>query len=239
MPEQPQANYITHVNNFLDTCFADNRLKPAHISLYMALFNIWNRNFFVNPFDVFRSDVMRSSHIGSKDTYASTLKDLHDFGYICYYPSESIGRPSQASIKPMKKKPDAGLKTGSQTPETGPLPVPITGHLIKHIKKPNKENGALPTKRQKKSGQLKPDKPDNPEEVSNFFRQMRFDPREASRFFNHYEANGWHQSNGLPIRNWKAAAKKWVSNTSNFKTSNNDASSNRLSSGPSNYADPL
>lgn len=44
MPEQPQANYIKHVNNFLDTCFADNRLKPAHISLYMALFNIWNQH---------------------------------------------------------------------------------------------------------------------------------------------------------------------------------------------------
>lgn len=85
----------------------------------------------------------------------------------------------------------------------------------------------------------KPDMPEHPEDVVIFFQQMRFDPREAPRFFNHYEANGWHQSNGLPIRNWKAAAEKWVSNIPHFKIRNNDTPNGRLNSGPSNYTDPL
>ncbi len=239
MPEHLPANYLTHMNGFIATASADKRLKPAHISLYLTLFGIWNRYFFMNPFPISRIHVMQASHIGSKVTYIQALRDLHAFGYIRYYRSESIGAAPQISILPIKISPVAGSKMLPDRPGNDPAPGSEMAPFNKQIQKSNKENGAPPTKKQKKVTPEKPDMPEHPEDVVIFFQQMRFDPREAPRFFNHYEANGWHQSNGLPIRNWKAAAEKWVSNTPHFKIRNNASPNNRLSSGPSNYTDPL
>lgn len=35
---------------------------------------------------------------------------------------------------------------------------------------------------------------------------------EASDFFDHYTANGWIQGKGKPIKDWQAAARKWIRN---------------------------
>lgn len=123
MPEHLPANYLTHMNGFIATASADKRLKPAHISLYLTLFGIWNRYFFMNPFPISRMHVMQASHIGSKVTYIQALRDLHAFGYIRYYRSESIGAAPQISILPIKISPAAGPKA----PRTGPQMIPHRG----------------------------------------------------------------------------------------------------------------
>ncbi|MCW3072894.1 MAG: Uncharacterized protein JWO44_2784 [Bacteroidetes bacterium] len=66
---------------------ADNRLRSAHVSLYMALFNYWNLNKFENPVTVRRRDLMPLSKIKSKAAYHKCIKELDNFGYIKYLPS--------------------------------------------------------------------------------------------------------------------------------------------------------
>lgn len=40
---------------------------------------------------------------------------------------------------------------------------------------------------------------------------------DPQRFIDHYEANGWKQGRGKPIKNWKAAVRTWESNGVNQK----------------------
>jgi len=42
------------------------------------------------------------------------------------------------------------------------------------------------------------------------------DPKEAQKFFAHYEANGWKQANGRPIVKWKMAVAGWILRMENF-----------------------
>lgn len=252
------ANYIRHMNKFIAAMQSDNRLKPAHVSLYLTLFACWNKHFFVNPFLIYRPEVMHISRIGSKDGYYSALKALHSFGYIRYWPAEVQGGPAQVSVLPLSKSgplsasdaaavlinnPETSVKnrtvpvtkSGLDGGDSRTAPVPKTGHLLKQINKSNKKNSALPTHQAKKTGQIKPPAL---EEVTTFFFDMRFDGHQAQLFFHHYEANGWLQSNGLPIRNWQAAAEKWVLNAANFKN-RHDHENTRLHTGKSNYSEPL
>lgn len=39
---------------------------------------------------------------------------------------------------------------------------------------------------------------------------------EASRFFDHYESNGWKVSGRSPMRNWEASMRNWKANRSNY-----------------------
>lgn len=262
MPEQIPANYLLHMNSFINAAGSDGRLKPAHISLYLMLFGCWNKHFFVNPFTISRRVMMATCHIGSRDCYTQTLKDLHNFGYIRYYPSGYLGGMSQVSVLPLKKtaelpfiddvepektaetsplsRPEKrtvpGPEKGPGSPEKGTAAVPKSGPIKKHINNSNQKRGALPTHQGENSG---PDIPSGMDETVNFFREMRFPDDQAPLFFYHYQANGWHQSNGLPIRNWKAAAEKWVLNIQKFKKHGNDEATGRLHTGQSRYSDPL
>ena len=82
-------NYITHLTTVIDEFTKDNELNPSDISLYLALFYLWNINRFKNPLSVNRSEVMSVSKIGSKSTYHKCLKKLHEKKYIVYNPSHN------------------------------------------------------------------------------------------------------------------------------------------------------
>lgn len=47
---------------------------------------------------------------------------------------------------------------------------------------------------------------------------------DAELFVAHYEANGWVQSSGRPIRNWKAAVVTWAKNEARFGNGQTDHS---------------
>ncbi len=61
-----------------------------------------------------------------------------------------------------------------------------------------------------------PFKVPKPEEVEQFFEFKSFDRIEAQRFFNYFESNGWKVGGKAPMKNWKAAARNWMLNTSNY-----------------------
>lgn len=82
-------NYIKHLNAVFVQFSKDNRLNPTHISLYVALFQLWNMNFFKDEFYINREEVMTYSKIGSKSTYHRCIKELSYWKYILYIPSHN------------------------------------------------------------------------------------------------------------------------------------------------------
>lgn len=91
-------NYIQLLSAFFKCMESDERLNPNHISLYMALFQLWNLNRFQNPISIFRDQVLKLSHIGSNHTYYKCLYDLQAWNYIIYLPSNKPVRGSLISI---------------------------------------------------------------------------------------------------------------------------------------------
>ncbi len=88
-------NYIKHLNAVFIHFYKDSRLNPTHISLYMALFHLWNINFFREAFYINRNDVMTLSKIGSRTTYHRCIRELSHWSYFKYLPSHNAFHGSQ------------------------------------------------------------------------------------------------------------------------------------------------
>ncbi|MGO4292695.1 hypothetical protein [Chitinophaga sp. RAB17] len=84
MKTAAQPNYIRHVNAFFAQVRRDDRLHTNHVSLYMALFQVWNQRHFKQSFPILRDEVISLSRIGSMNTYSRCIKELHCYGYILY-----------------------------------------------------------------------------------------------------------------------------------------------------------
>lgn len=91
-------NYIKHLNGVFGQFAKDNRLNPTHISLYVALFQIWNKNFFKDEFYINREEVMAFSKIGSKSTYHRCIKELNHWNYLLYTPSHNPFKGSRIKM---------------------------------------------------------------------------------------------------------------------------------------------
>lgn len=77
-------NYIVHLNAFFERVSGDGRLTAHHISLYLAVFQLWNLNRFAEVFPVNRTELMILSRIRSVNTYARCMKELNCWGYFHY-----------------------------------------------------------------------------------------------------------------------------------------------------------
>jgi hypothetical protein len=165
-------NYIRHLEGFYLRLAEDGRLTPFHVSLYLALFRQWNQNRFRNPFPISREELMFFSRIGSVNTYSRCIKQLDEWGYICYKPSFSSNTGSQVSCIRFDKAGDkandkandkgadkgtdnAGSKAGDNAGETSY--INITNSI--------KDNKQSPSKKWK-NGEGKHGKKDNPYHVS-------------------------------------------------------------------------
>src|SRR5690606_9995843 len=70
----------------------------VHLGLYYSLFHQWNSVKFQNPISICRSELMRTSKIGSANTYTRCLRELHKYGYIEYKPSQNPYRGSLVNL---------------------------------------------------------------------------------------------------------------------------------------------
>jgi len=115
--DEKSVNYISHLSNALFKFQTDDRLNPAHISLYVALFQCWNYKRFQNPFFILRDEIMQASKIRSKSTYHRCIRELDSYGYIKYYPSKNAMTGSRIRIVSFRKKnsPKFELQQGHQT----------------------------------------------------------------------------------------------------------------------------
>lgn len=87
--------HVPQLTEFYSSILNDNRINTRHISLYMALFECWNKNNFQNPVHIKRDVIMPIAKISGIATYHKCIRDLHEFGYIKYLPSFHPGIQSQ------------------------------------------------------------------------------------------------------------------------------------------------
>jgi hypothetical protein len=171
----------------------DSRLNPTHISLYLALFYIWNYNRFPKDFFINREEVMNQSKIGSKSTYHRCIKELSHWKYILYSPSHNPFKGSRVKLFQFGTSEKLGMDLDHPKNEQASVSyININKHNI-NINKP------LSIK-----------------EIFNFFKKNNWSKNEAEKFFNYYESIGWKKGNN-PIENWQAAAESWMLKTTDFK----------------------
>ncbi len=78
---------IPEIEYFFEGIKGDNRIYPAHISVYMAIVQCWIQNGCHNPVIIKGKHLMLLAKISGLATYHRVIKDLDRFGYIRYMPS--------------------------------------------------------------------------------------------------------------------------------------------------------
>lgn len=96
-------NYVKHLNTWFELMKTNPEMKPTHIALYVVLFQFWNQSHFASSFVINRQALMNAMKMGSKATYSKCMKDLHEWGWIIYYPSQSKFGVSQVSVIPYEQ----------------------------------------------------------------------------------------------------------------------------------------
>ncbi len=89
---------IKELTSFYEAIRDDPRIGATHISLYMALFQLYNLNGFKNPISICRKKVMEVAKISGLATYHKCMRDLVEFGYIQYEPSYNPAINSQVRL---------------------------------------------------------------------------------------------------------------------------------------------
>ncbi|MVT38958.1 hypothetical protein GO495_00055 [Chitinophaga oryziterrae] len=223
------------MQNFHYLVERDNRLKPWHISLYIALFNTWHKYHFTPVFRISRGLLMNASRIGSKNTFAQTLKQLNEYGYIIYqpeldkgdYPKVTIIRltdheivKNQLNLFPgSSNRPDTEGRTSSVsggvpdvngvTPDVGTTYASVTTEAV-----PAQVDNKIQSSKQCKTIECETHGQKYPtlQEILSWFDKEHANEEIALAFFHHYSANGW-MIGKHPIRRWQAVASKWLLTT--------------------------
>src|SRR5690554_966189 len=281
-----EVNYINHMENTLVKFANDQRVTPWHISLYLALFKIWNRTRFKKEINIRRDELMHLSKIGSTNTYSKCLKQLSEWNYIKYTPSKSRFKSSKVHMYRFDTTPDTSRGTTSNTscditPDTScgttsdTSPDTTSEHLVrpflnntKHIVNNNKqyktkegeEKNSSPHPSQNKndessfckdelhsskktgkddlqssdtSKKTSPTKrkrfiPPELKEVKTFFQENKSSYQVAETFYNHFESNGWLVGGRAKMKNWKAAARNWITRDEKYQAQNRSPAQQRL-----------
>ncbi|MAX70950.1 MAG: hypothetical protein CMC76_07570 [Flavobacteriaceae bacterium] len=226
-----QVNYIKHLNAVFLQFSKDRRLNPTHISLYVALFQLWNTYHFPADFYINREEAMQYSKIGSKTTYHRCIKELNHWKYLIYEPSHNPFKGSRIKMFNFGTSDEQALYPNPTNIGTS------NGQAVVSINK-HTQTGKNNT------NDTKLDQPKNENEVIDFFEKKNWPELEAKKFFNHYQGIGWKVGGKTKIVDWHATARNWMlkadelkeektmvavsQNTDNLKTSSNK-----------NYNEPL
>jgi hypothetical protein len=214
-------NYITHIEKINELFVEDERLSPWHISLYYALFHLWNHAKFPECVSISRYEMMKASKIGSVNTYLKCLKELDAFGYLKYQPSRNPQKGSlvylfifDTTTEPAKNQEDTRADNTSE-----PRVRPYTNNIKQNKQmKQSKTVGAqnlAPSDSKEKRTRFSPPQI---EEIESFFLEQESTTAEAQKFFNYFESNGWLVGGKTKMKNWKAAARNWMSRSSEYSS---------------------
>ena len=224
-------NYIKHLNNVFIMIAEDDRLSPGHVSLYMALFQLWNLNHFENPISITRAEMKKASKVGSNNTYVKYLKELTEWNYIQYKPSYNPFIGSEVNLyrfdtSTVQALIQERLKSGTGTVQA--LIPPINNiKLYKHKERETEFE------------------PPTLEALKIFFKKMIEEKRlnisshqEAEKFYNHYQSNGWKVGKNA-MKDWQAAATNWLLKSAEFNKSEKPLSGHLHTYQNKDYDQPL
>lgn len=218
-------NYIKHLNAIFILFSRDTRLNPSHISLYMALFQLWNINRFTEVFFIHRNEVMQLSKLGSQTTYHKCLKQLDHYKYIQYLPSHNPFKGSRVRLYKFDTSDKQVLYPRHTNIGTSGEQALVS---LLNINKHNKTNI--------KSA------PKNENEVINFFKKKKWPVQEAKKFFYYYSGMDW-KIRQTKIFDWQSTAKNWMIKANEFsiktKTSPVQKTDNLKTTKNKNYNEPL
>ena len=192
-----QVNYIKHLNGVFLQFSKDSRLNPTHISLYMALFQLWNNNRFPDVFYINRNEVMQFSRIGSKTTYHRCIKELTHWKYLIYYPSHNPFKGSRIKLFKFGTSDEQVVDLNHTNIETS------SGQALVSYINNNKQ-----IENNKNINKL--DQPKNENEVIEFFKKENWSAVEAKKFYNHYQGIGWKVGGKTKIVDWQATSRNWI-----------------------------
>lgn len=193
-----KVNYIHHQIAFFSKVYEDDRLTPYHISLYLALFQYWNINRFCPNFSTSRAELMQLSKVKSKSTYSKCLNDLSKWNYIVYSPSTNPFIKSSFDLSIRWTSDGSDISTSSSF--NGPaIHQPSTKNGLVSVSEKTVKHKEVNIKRE----------PPSEIQVINFFNSQKSNKVEGSKFWNYYQSIGWTIGKSK-IKDWKAAARKWI-----------------------------
>jgi hypothetical protein len=73
---------VSELSVFYDAIREDHRIGPTHISLYMAIFQLYNLNGFQNPVQTNRACLMHMAKIAGLATFHKCMRELQEGGYV-------------------------------------------------------------------------------------------------------------------------------------------------------------
>jgi hypothetical protein len=252
-------NYIKHLAGFFDRVSADERLNPTHISMYVSLFQFWNASRFQNPISISRNELMKVSKISSKATYHKCMKQLHEYGYLKYKPSYNPFKGSLVFLYNFQAGNEQEVATDhtkkGTTAEQAQEPYTNTSNISnqtssnkdKHTQKTADRNSndriqeeKEKLRQKKKKNEKAFEAPPYPD-VFAYFLSQTYPAKEAEKFYNYFQSNGWLVGGRTPMKDWKAAARNWMLNANKFsRTANVKSKAGNLNATTNkNYSEPL
>lgn len=78
---------VEQILDFIHSAKMDSRIRPLHISLYLAIFQYWVAGDCNNPVIISRRKIMDASKVKSIVSYHKGMQELCAFQYISYIPS--------------------------------------------------------------------------------------------------------------------------------------------------------
>jgi hypothetical protein len=84
----------SHLDWFFKKVSVDARVTVTHISVYAAILQSL-RKVGTGRVSMFGFELMQVAKISSGKTYYKAIRELNEFGYICYEPSFKKNQPSK------------------------------------------------------------------------------------------------------------------------------------------------
>lgn len=108
MRTNEKIRLVDPMDYFMQVASDSPFMSPAHISLFVALYQMWKGSGSPLSFEISTAEVMRTAKISGKATYYKCLHELISAGCINYRPEHYPGKRSKISIVPLRISP---LKT--------------------------------------------------------------------------------------------------------------------------------